>query len=389
MPWSSTGRDARCAAANPSRDPMRLSDFDYVLPSERIAQEPVEPRDSARMLVFERQSGAVRHRLVRDLVEELAGGDLLVRNDTRVRPARLFARRATGGAVELLLLGPAVPSGLPSKDSATWRALVRPAGRVAPGEILTVEGGLLSARLREREASDPGDPRGSPIWSLDLWDPREPGRGVEELLEAHGHTPLPPYIQRTRDKDPREPRDRERYQTVYARASGAIAAPTAGLHFTPELFERLAVRGVEHASLTLHVGLGTFQPLVAEDIREHRMHAEWFELGEPSVQAIRRARARGGRVVAVGTTCVRALESSLDDAGELVAGSGTTQIFLQPGHRFRTIDALLTNFHLPRSTLLVLVCAFAGRERMLELYADAIEAGYRFYSYGDAMLILP
>ena len=183
--------------------------------------------------------------------------------------------------------------------------------------------------------------------------------------------------------------DRERYQTVYARNPGAVAAPTAGLHFTEELFRTLATRGVEHTSLTLHVGLGTFQPVTVEDTDEHRMHAEWFEVGAENVLAVERARARGGKVVAVGTTSVRALESAVDDSGALVARSGTTSLFLRPGHRFRTVDALLTNFHLPRSTLLVLVSAFAGRERVLALYAEAIERGYRFYSYGDAMLILP
>jgi S-adenosylmethionine:tRNA ribosyltransferase-isomerase len=368
---------------------MKLALFDYALPEERIAQEPAEPRDSARMLVLERGSGVVRHRFVRDLPDELAPGDLLVRNDTRVRRARLFARRASGGAVELLLLGP-VEGSLPRKgDGPLWRALVRPAGKLVPGEVLAVEGGALRARVHEREAPEPGADGGSRVWTLELRDPERPERGVEELLEAHGHPPLPPYIRRARGKDPREAGDLERYQTVYAEKPGAVAAPTAGLHFTAELFERLAARGVEHTSLTLHVGLGTFQPVTAEDTDQHHMHAEWFEVGPESVRAVERARARGGKVVAVGTTCVRALESAVGDTGALVARSGGTRLFLQPGHRFRTVDGLLTNFHLPRSTLLVLVSAFAGRERVLALYMDAIERGYRFYSYGDAMLILP
>ncbi len=362
---------------------MQTSDFDYDLPSASIAQQPVEPRDRARMLVVERASGAVRHRRVSDLVSELAPDDLLVVNDTRVRPARLYGERSSGGSVELFLLEPAA---LPAEPSA-WRALVRPARRLRAGEEIAVEGGRLRARMVAREApADGSDERGP--WTLCLWDPRAPGRAAEELLEEHGHPPLPPYIERS-PGDAREAADRARYQTVYARSSGAVAAPTAGLHFTPELLERLAARGIPTTALTLHVGLGTFQPIQVEDLRAHRMHSEAFVLPEDAVAAIARCRARGGRVVAVGTTSARVLESCVDSRGMLTARRGTTDLFLRPGDRFRAVDALLTNFHLPRSTLLVLVSALLGRERVLALYRDAVAQGYRFYSYGDAMLILP
>jgi S-adenosylmethionine:tRNA ribosyltransferase-isomerase len=354
---------------------VKVADFDYELPPERIATEPLEPRHAARLFVHRRAADHSEHRSVRELPQLLQPGDLLVVNDTRVRSARLLGRRASGGAVELLLL---------ERDAAgRWRSLVKPAGRLRPGERIELEGGALHARLLERARGADGGL--APEWWLELEGPGDP----EQLVERHGRMPLPPYILRARGAAPERDADREAYQTVFARASGAVAAPTAGLHFTPELLAALAARGVERASVTLHVGLGTFQPVAVADTSEHRMHSERFELPQATVQAVAAARARGGRVVAVGTTSVRVLESCVDEAGRLRAGAGETALFLTPGARFRAVDALLTNFHLPRSTLLMLVSAFAGRERVLRLYAEAIERGYRFYSYGDAQLYLP
>lgn len=357
---------------------MNLRDFQFELPAERIAQTPAEPRDSARMLVHEVASAAIRHRCVADLVDELHAGDLLVVNDTRVLPARLHAQRASGGALELLLLEP-LPGGV-------WSAMVRPAKKPKPGEIAVVRGGAVHVEFVEREREADGSPGAH--WRVRLLDQRV-GRGdgdVPELLEEAGEMPLPPYIQRPTGGTPG---DRERYQTVYAAQPGAVAAPTAGLHFTPELLEALVAKGVARAHVTLHVGAGTFLPVQVEDLDQHRMHSERFEVGAACAAAVRACRARGGRVIAVGTTSVRALESSLDGNGQVVAGGGATELFLRPGDALHAVDGLLTNFHLPGSTLLMLVSALTGRERMLELYAEAIARDYRFYSYGDAMLVLP
>jgi S-adenosylmethionine:tRNA ribosyltransferase-isomerase len=355
---------------------VKVSEFEYELPSERIAQRPASPRDSARLLVHRIAQDATQHLCVRDLSGVLAPGDLLVVNDTRVRAARLLGRRASGGAVELTLVervaGP------------RWRALARPGGRLRAGEVLELEGGAFRAALIERARTAAGDL--APEWLLEL-EVRD-GPEIETALELWGRMPLPPYVRRER-ADERALSDRADYQTVFARAVGAVAAPTAGLHFTPALLGELAARGVERAAVTLHVGEGTFKPVVADDTREHSMHAETYELSEAAAGAWRRCRARGGRVVAVGTTSVRTLESCVAEDGEVRAGSGSTRLFLVPGAHFRAVDALLTNFHLPRSTLLMLVAAFAGRERVLRLYREAIELGYRFYSYGDAMLLLP
>jgi len=354
---------------------MRVDEFDFELPSERIAQEPARPRDAARMFVHAAGADETRHLTVADLDQVLEPGDLLIVNDTRVRPARLHGRRATGARVELLLLGPL-------EDDGVWRAMVQPAKKLKPGE--TIEGlpdGLV-ARALERDGT-------TPFWSVELFDPAERGRSVEELLERSGRMPLPPYIARQAERDDHDGEDRERYQTVYARTTGAVAAPTAGLHFTPELLERLRGRGVERASVTLHVGLGTFLPVTAETLEEHAMHSESYELSRETVSAIAACKLRGGRVVCVGTTSVRVLESCANEGGQLIAGTGSTNIFLTPGYRFRVVDALLTNFHLPKSTLLMLVSALVGRERILRLYAEAMEQRYRFYSYGDAMLFLP
>jgi S-adenosylmethionine:tRNA ribosyltransferase-isomerase len=358
---------------------LKVSDFHYVLPEERIAQRPAEPRDRARLLVHDVRRDATDHLEIRDLPEILRAGDLLVVNDTRVRSARLLGHRASGGTVELLVLGPAAQPG-------RWRALARPAKRLREGELLELEDGALRARACERMPDSQGKP--GPEWTFEIADPRRPGLPVEEMLEHLGRMPLPPYIRRDDGEDPWREADRSWYQTIFARELGAVAAPTAGLHFTPALLDRLAKSGVERTEVTLHVGLGTFQPVSAEEIEDHPMHAEEFRMTEAAAAAIERVRSRGGRVVAVGTTSARVLETCCGPSGRIQPGSGETRIFIRPGYRFRAVDALLTNFHLPCSTLLMLVSAFAGRERALRLYAEAIGKSYRFYSYGDAMLLL-
>jgi len=362
------------------RPPLKLSDFDFVLPPDRIAQRPAQPRDSARLLVHRVREDETAHALIRDLPEFLETGDLLVVNDTRVRPARLFGRRRTGGTFELLVIGP-------GEGPENRRAMVRPAKRLREGEILEVEGGALRARAVRRVRDERGSV--SAEWIVEIVDDRDPGRSVESCLETFGRMPLPPYIGRARDPDTTPgAEDRTWYQTIFARETGAVAAPTAGLHFTEALLGALAGRGVEIAKITLHVGAGTFQPVSTDAIEEHRMHAEDYRVEADAAEAIARARARGGRVVAVGTTSARALESACDSEGIVRAVSGSTRLFVTPGYRFRAVDALLTNFHLPKSTLLLLVSSFGGRERILDLYAQAIARGYRFFSYGDAMLLL-
>lgn len=341
---------------------MRTDAFDYELPQELIAQRPASPRDAARLLVLDRASGEITDATVRELPRFLSPGDLLVLNDTRVMPARLVGEKAgTGGAVEVLLLD--------AKEHGVWEALVRPGRRLRPGAEVLFGGGALRARVVEVT------PSGGRILRFE-WE----GPSFEEVLHRLGEVPLPPYIKEKLD-------DPERYQTVFSREEGSKAAPTAGLHFTPELLARLEARGVEIAYVTLHVGLGTFRPVKAEYVHEHQMHAEYYRLPEATAQAVRRARSRGGRVVAVGTTVVRTLEAQAT-GGDVEAGEGWTEIFIYPGYEFKAVDALLTNFHLPRSTLLMLVCAFAGREQVLGAYERAKELGYRFFSFGDAMLIL-
>jgi S-adenosylmethionine:tRNA ribosyltransferase-isomerase len=355
---------------------VKLADFDYDLPAELVAQEPCERRDAARLLVHAIGPDRTEHRSVRDLVELLRPEDLLVVNDTRVLPGRLFGRRASGGRVELLLLEP-----LDDAPGAPWSALVNPARKLHPGEVIALEDGELTLRFLERGVEPGGRP--APTWSVELFDAAGGPVDVPAALERHGHVPLPPYIERAAD----DPADRARYQTVYAEVPGAVAAPTAGLHFTPELLEALAARGVRRATVTLHVGLGTFRPIDVEDVEAHEMHAERFTLPPETARAVEETRKRGGRVVAVGTTSVRVLESCATPDGGVLPDSGDTRLFLRPGSPFRVVDALLTNFHLPRSSLLVLVSAFAGRERTLRLYAEAVAERYRFYSYGDAMLL--
>ena len=353
---------------------MRLEDLDYDLPDGLIAQEPTARREDARLLVLARGSGTVEHRGVRDLPGLLRAGDLLVLNDTRVRPARLAARRATGGAVEVLLVAPASEEGVEA-----WTALLAANRPLRAGEtlILTHDGGNVAAgvRLLRRAAEGP-------------WVVAPEGGTFPELMARHGAMPLPPYIRRGAG-DPRTALDRERYQTVFAREEGAVAAPTAGLHFTPALLEAVRARGTSVASVTLHVGLGTFLPVTGARLEEHRMHSEPYAIPEETAAAVRRTKAQGGRVVAVGTTSVRALEASAlaSTDGLPRAETSRTDLFVMPGFRFRVVDALLTNFHLPRSTLLALVAAFAGFEPVLAAYREAVAQGYRFYSYGDAMFI--
>jgi len=331
-------------------------DFSYDLPEESIAQEPA-PRGESRLLVLN-EEGPGRHRQVGDLPQLLRPGDLLVLNDTRVIPARLFGQRQEGGKTEVLLVE--------KVGDREWEALVRPGRRARPGTEIAFEG--LTAEVVEKRADGRHRLRFS-----------EP---VEPHLDRLGHVPLPPYIRR-----PDRESDRERYQTVYARHPGAVAAPTAGLHFTADLLEEIAGAGIGIARVTLHVGLGTFKPVSAERVEDHRMESERYEVGEETAEAVQRTRAAGGRIVAVGTTVVRTLESAaLAGGGEVRPGRGATELFITPGFRFQAVDVLLTNFHLPRSTLLMLVSAFAGRERVLAAYEEAIREGYRFYSYGDAML---
>jgi S-adenosylmethionine:tRNA ribosyltransferase-isomerase len=340
---------------------VKIAQFDYPLPEELVAQEPLEPRDASRLLVVPRE-GTFEHLVFRDLADRLQPGDLLVLNDTRVIPARLVGTKASGGRCELLLLEPLDPT------RARWRALgqsskpLRPGTRVAFGALT----GEVEAALGE----------GFFDVRFDL-----AGDALDAAVEREGRMPLPPYIRRA----PRE-EDRARYQTVIAREPGSAAAPTAGLHFTPELLARLDARGVERATVTLHVGPGTFLPVRGDDLDAHVMHEERYDIPPATADAFAACRQRGQRIVAVGTTVVRALESACSEGG-LRAGPGRTRIFIRPGHEFRAVDALVTNLHLPRSTLLVLVCAFRGRERVLAAYAEAVAQRYRFFSYGDAMLL--
>ncbi len=337
---------------------MKLSDFDYDLPEGLIAPHPAPVRDESRLMVLHRSEERIEHRVFRDLVDYVRAGDALVVNETKVFPARLLGRGPGGGKVELLLLR--------RVEGEVWEALGRPGRRLRKGAQVQIGEGDLTAEVREV-----------------LPDGRRQvhlrGDDVEAVLHRIGRTPLPPYLRREET-----PEDRERYQTVYARTPGAVAAPTAGLHFTQGLLDRIRGRGVDVTPVLLHVGPGTFRPVTAEDPALHRMEAEYYEIGPDAAARVASVRQRGGRVIAVGTTAVRALEAAAT-TGE---HSGWTEIFIYPPCAFRAVDALITNFHLPRSTLLMLVSAFAGREFVLRAYREAIRRGYRFYSYGDAMLIL-
>lgn len=348
---------------------MLVSDFDYNLPPELIAQEPLADRAASRMLVVDRAAGTWTHQQFRALPQYLRPGDCLVLNDTRVLPARLVTRRSSGGRAELLLLRPL--------NDRVWEALARPAQRLQVGTTLEF-GGRLTATVLARGQQG--------IVQVRLDYEGE----LLERLEQVGLTPLPPYIRRPRQEQDldQERADRERYQTVYARTPGAVAAPTAGLHFTPQVLAALEAQGVAVARLTLHVGLGTFRPVTVARVEEHRMHAEYYRVPEEAADMINARREAGGRVLAVGTTVVRTLETVADEHGRVAAGEGWSETFIFPGYRFRVVDLLLTNFHLPRSTLLMLVSAFAGRDLILAAYRAAVEAKYRFYSYGDCMLIV-
>lgn len=336
---------------------MQVADFSFELPDALIARHPLAERRASRLLVLDGPTGELAHRRFADLLEYLRAGDLMVFNDTRVIPARLFGQKQTGGKLEILVER--------VLDSRRVLAHVRASKSPKPGSRIDIEGGGQALVLGRQDA----------LFELEF------GEDALALLERAGHMPLPPYIDR-----PDEAADRERYQTVYAQRAGAVAAPTAGLHFDDELLAALREKGVETAFVTLHVGAGTFQPVRVERIEDHHMHQEWLEVSQAVVDAVAACRARGGRVIAVGTTSVRSLESAARD-GELKAFSGDTDIFIYPGKPFHVVDALVTNFHLPESTLLMLVSAFAGYAETMAAYTAAVEQQYRFFSYGDAMFI--
>jgi S-adenosylmethionine:tRNA ribosyltransferase-isomerase len=349
---------------------MQLSDFDYELPEELIAQQPLEQRDASRMLILNRETNTCSDSKFGLLPEYVNAGDVVVVNNTRVFPARLMGQRdPSGGRVEVLLIRELEVA----SDSSTWEALVRPAQRLKKGARLLFGDVALRAEVLESSAKG-------------LRRLKFEGEGpLEILMSERGETPLPPYIRRPSGTSAI---DSERYQTVYARERGAIAAPTAGLHFTPEVFAALRARGARVVEVTLHVGYGTFEPVRVDDIEQHRVAAEFFQIEEKAANMINESRAQGGRVIAVGTTTTRALESAANTEGKIEAGARETDLTITPGYRFRITDALLTNFHLPQSSLLLLVAAFAGRNFTLEAYRYAVSARYRFYSYGDCMFVI-
>ncbi|MFN6570229.1 tRNA preQ1(34) S-adenosylmethionine ribosyltransferase-isomerase QueA [Dendronalium sp. ChiSLP03b] len=379
------------------------SGYDYELPSELIAQNPAFPRDSSRLLVVNSRATdnetAPLHQIFRDLPELLHPGDLLVMNNTRVIPARLYGRKSTGAEIEVLLLE--------ERQYNCWLALVKPGKRFKRGARIIFEaGGVGEGEQRSRGAEEQGSKGGSSSSSSSSSSPSSPhllsatvletdeatggrllqfdvpeGKPLVQLLDTFGEIPLPPYITASVAAD-------EQYQTVYAQQPGAIAAPTAGLHFTPELLEKLRDRGINQAFVTLHVGVGTFRPVEVEDVTSHHMHEEWIEVPAATVEQIRATKAASGRIIAVGTTAVRALEGATQ-SGDLQPFCGKTNLFIYPGYQWRVVDGLITNFHLPRSSLLMLVSALIGRQRLLNIYKQAIASRYRFYSFGDAMLILP
>lgn len=339
----------------------KKSDFYFDLPQELIAQDPLEDRSSSRLLVLDKETGEVSHHIFREIVEYLHSGDCLVLNNTKVIPARLLGEReGTGAHVEVLLLK--------RREGDVWETLVKPGKKCRPGTRLSFGDGLLKAEVLETVEE------GNRLIHFEY-------EGIfEEVLDRLGEMPLPPYITH-------KLQDKNRYQTVYARYEGSAAAPTAGLHFTRELLQQIEQKGVEIAYVTLHVGLGTFRPVKEENILEHHMHSEYYEITEEAAQKINRTRENGGRIICVGTTSCRTVESAADEQGKVAAGCGNTEIFIYPGYRFKVLDALITNFHLPESTLVMLVSALAGRENVLGAYQEAIREKYRFFSFGDAMLI--
>lgn len=341
---------------------MKTSDFYYDLPKELIAQDPLEDRSSSRLLVLHRKSGEIEHRIFSDIADYLKPGDCLVRNNTKVIPARLFGvRKDTGAVIELLLLK--------RREKDIWETLVKPGKKARTGAELFFGDGKLQGEIISVERD------GNRLIQFHY-------EGIfEEILDELGQMPLPPYITHTL-------KDKNRYQTVYARYEGSAAAPTAGLHFTEELFQKLEDKGVTIANVTLHVGLGTFRPVKVEDVTEHHMHSEYFRIEPEEAEKINAAKAAGGRIVCVGTTSCRTVESATDGNGILQAGEADTEIFIYPGYNFKLTDVLITNFHLPESTLVMLVSALAGKEQIMKAYAEAVKEKYRFFSFGDAMIIL-
>lgn len=339
---------------------MKLTDFDYYLPEALIAQVPCEPRDQSRLLVLKRNEQGVDHQRFYQMLEHLNSNDILVFNDTKVLPARLFGVKAdTGAKIEILLLK--------RVNGNEWECLAKPGKKLRMGAKIVFSEELSGEIIEQTEF-------GGRVIRFDF-------TGVfEEIIDRIGHMPLPPYIHERLE-------NRERYQTVYAKNSGAAAAPTAGLHFTPELLQKIEAKGVGRAFVTLHVGLGTFRPVEVENVLEHKMHSEFYSISEETVARIERARANGGRVIAVGTTAIRTLETA-GASGQLKAGNGWTDIFIYPGYQFKVVEGMITNFHLPKSTLLMLISAFAGKEKIMQAYEEAIRNEYRFFSFGDAMLIL-
>ena len=342
---------------------MLVKDFSYHLPQDLIARHPPAKRDGSRLMLLDRSTGSISEDLFFNLQDYLRSGDLLIMNDTRVIPARLFGRKPTGGRVEIFLLHRLTGC------QERWECLLKSSKRFSEGQEILLESGMTAVVMSRCLSEN---------WLIEFAGNEQ----FDSWLEREGHIPLPPYLQREDCSI-----DRERYQTVIAREPGAVAAPTAGLHFTRELLSRLAADGIGTAFVTLHTGLGTFQPVRVENVEEHRIHTERFVIPPGTAEAIARTKAAGGRVIAVGTTSARTLEYSAQHSGYVTAGSGEADIYIYPGYRFKVIDALITNFHLPESTLLMLVSALAGRENVLEAYREAILRGFRFYSYGDAMFI--
>ncbi|MCI9675326.1 MAG: tRNA preQ1(34) S-adenosylmethionine ribosyltransferase-isomerase QueA [Lachnospiraceae bacterium] len=340
---------------------MKKSDFYFDLPQELIAQDPLEDRSSSRLLILNRESGEISHHVFREIIDYLNPGDCLVLNNTKVIPARLLGEReGTGAHVEVLLLK--------RREDDIWETLVKPGKKCRPGTRLVFGDGLLKAQVLETVEE------GNRLIRFEY-------EGIfEEVLDRLGEMPLPPYITH-------KLQDKNRYQTVYAKYEGSAAAPTAGLHFTEELLRRIEEKGVKTAYVTLHVGLGTFRPVKEENVLEHHMHSEFYQVSEETARTINEVKERGGRVICVGTTSCRTVESASDENGQVLSGSGNTQIFIYPGYRFKVLDALITNFHLPESTLVMLVSALAGRERVLDAYEEAVRERYRFFSFGDAMYI--
>ena len=341
---------------------MKTSDFYYDLPKELIAQDPLEDRSSSRLLVLHRKSGRVEHRVFTDIVEYLKPGDCLVRNNTKVIPARLYGTRVdTGATIELLLLK--------RMENDVWETLVKPGKKARQGAVISFGDGILTGEIIDVKED------GNRLIQFRY-------EGIfEEILDQLGQMPLPPYITHTL-------KDKNRYQTVYAKYEGSAAAPTAGLHFTEELFQKIEEKGVLVANVTLHVGLGTFRPVKVDDVSKHHMHTEFYQVTKEEADKINKAKQAGGRIVCVGTTSCRTIESAADENGVLKPGQGDTDIFIYPGYSFKMMDVLITNFHLPESTLLMLVSAFAGKEQVMRVYEEAVQERYRFFSFGDAMIIL-